>query len=81
MRASPFLSEWDKSTESADLHFDFNIAFSPAAAGQNFTLLNKRQRFGKPVNLTGHQTAAAGAAIAFPTLKLYRHVVRLKRHQ
>ena len=63
------------------LHLDLDIAFCPAAAGQNFPFVDKGQRFGQPVYLACDQTAAAGAAVAFTTLIFDFYLMCFKRHQ
>jgi len=66
---------------SGTLHLDLNIAFCPAAAGQNFPFADKGQRFGQPVHLACDQATAARAAIAFPTLILNLNLMGLKGDQ
>lgn len=63
------------------LHLDFYIAPRFAAAGENFTGLDKRQRFGQPLNFTGQQLNATRAAIPFPALIFYADSMRFQRCQ
>jgi len=44
---------YGRGDQGGGLHLDFDIAFRPATAGQNFTFVDKGQRFGQPVYLTG----------------------------
>jgi len=63
------------------LQLNLNLAARLAAAGQDFTLLNKGQRGFSVINLAPYQAHTTGAAVAFTALKFHAEVMRLQRGQ